>query len=103
MYCTGNFLKPFRFFGKIFLIIKIIIPIVIIAFGMIDLGKAILSSKDDEVKKSLKSLAMRALAGIIIFFLPTIINFVFALIDGWNEYETDYSNCSKCISSPYNC
>ncbi len=103
-YCSDpNFIKPFRFIGRLFAIIKIIIPIIIIVFGVIDLFKAVVGSKDDEIKKSLRSLVFRALAGVIIFFIPTFINLIFTLVDDWNKYSTDYSKCSKCISDPRKC
>ena len=38
--------------GKILGVFKIVIPLLIIIFGMIDLGKAVVASKDDEVKKA---------------------------------------------------
>ena len=103
-YCSDpNFIKPFKFLGRIFTILKILIPIIIIGFGAFDLSKAVVASKDDENKKSIRSLAMRALAGIIIFFVPTIVNLVFTLVDDWNQYSTDYSKCSRCISNPGKC
>jgi len=103
-YCSDpNFIKPFKFLGRIFTILKILIPIIIIGFGAFDLSKAVVASKDDEIKKSIRSLAMRALAGIIIFFVPTIVNLVFTLVDDWNQYSTDYSKCSRCISNPGKC
>lgn len=103
-YCSEDaFKKPFKFIGRIFTIAKIIIPIVIIIFGMVDLAKAVLGSKGDEIQKSIKSLAMRLIAGVVIFFIPTIINLIFALIDDWNQYYTDYSNCTKCLVRPNKC
>lgn len=103
-YCSDpNFLKPFKFLGRIFTILKILIPIIIIGFGAFDLSKAVVASKDDEIKKSIRSLAMRALAGVVIFFIPTIVNLVFMLVDDWNKYSTDYSKCSRCISNPGDC
>lgn len=102
-YCSGEFLKPFRFVGKIFSIFKILIPILIIGFGSFDFFKALIANKDDEIKKSARSLLFRVVSGIIIFFIPTIINLVFSLVDDWNQYATDYRNCSKCLVSPHNC
>lgn len=102
-YCSGEFLKPFRFVGKIFSIFKILIPILIIGFGSFDFFKALVANKDDEIKKSARSLLFRVVSGIIIFFIPTIINLVFSLVDDWNQYATDYRNCSKCLVSPHNC
>jgi hypothetical protein len=50
------------FLGKILNVFKIVIPILILAFGAIDFGKAVVASKDDEIKKALKSLLFRILA-----------------------------------------
>ncbi len=95
-YCTG--LEPtFIVIGHIVRIAKILVPILIIGFGMIDLFKAIVGSKDDEIKKAAKSLIMRLIAGVCIFFLPSIVDFVFSLVDGWSNYQTNYQECFKCI------
>jgi len=70
---------------------------------MIDLGKAVVASKDDEIKKAVKSLAMRAVAGIVIFFIPTLVATVFKLVDGFQKIEGEYKVCATCISSPGDC
>lgn len=88
--------------GKVLGIFKIVIPILVIIFGMIDFGKAVIASKDDEIKKAAKSLMMRAIAGIVIFFIPQLVGFIFTLADGFNE-DGDYSTCSECITSSGNC
>lgn len=88
--------------GKILGVFKIVIPLLIIIFGMIDLGKAVVASKDDEVKKAAKQLGMRILAGVVIFFIPTIVGFAFSLADGFDQ-EGDYSVCRDCITSSSGC
>lgn len=88
--------------GKILGIFKIVIPILVIIFGMIDFGKAVIASKDDEIKKATKALLMRAIAGIIIFFIPQLVGFVFTLADGFDA-DGDYKTCSDCITSSGNC
>ena len=85
--------------GIILLVFKIIIPLLIIIFGMIDLGKAVVASKDDEIKKAIKQLAFRAVAGIIIFFIPTLVRVVFGLISGFDS--ANYEICGACISNPW--
>ena len=88
-FCTKT--KPiWVLVGRILGIFKIVIPLLVIIFGMIDLGKAVVASKDDEIKKAAKSLLFRALAGILIFFIPTIVGFCFTLADGFNS-DGDYS------------
>ncbi|HIR74025.1 TPA: hypothetical protein IAB95_00820 [Candidatus Ventrenecus avicola] len=88
--------------GYVLLVFKIVIPILLIVFGMLDLGKAVIASKDDEIKKATKSLAMRAIAGVVIFFLPTIVGLVLGLISNFSSSGAadDYAICRQCITSP---
>ena len=86
--------------GWVLWVFKIVIPIVIIVFGMIDLGKAVVASKDDEIKKSIKSLVMRAIAGIVIFFIPTLVGAIFSLVGEFNDNRAEYDKCSACIRNP---
>lgn len=92
-----------QFVGYILLVFKIVIPIILIIFGMIDLGKAVTSSKDDEIKKATQALAKRAIAAVVIFFIPTIVGAIFGIVDGFQEVKGQYDICSKCITSPGKC
>ena len=85
-----------RMVGYVMMVFKIVIPIILIIMGMVDLGKAVVSSKEDEIKKSTQSLLKRAIAGIIIFFIPTIIGVIFNLVDN----QANWRPCSTCISNP---
>ncbi len=100
-FCTKT-AKIWKLVGNILSIFKIVIPILVIIFGMIDLGKAVIASKDDEIKKAAKSLLMRCIAGVVIFFIPTLVGFVFTLADGFNA-DGDYSVCETCITNPSSC
>ena len=100
-FCAGT-ATIWQLVGKILFVFKIVIPILVLIFGMIDLGKAVVASKDDEIKKAAKSLLFRALAGILIFFIPTIVGFCFTLADGFNA-DGDYSICEQCITNPSGC
>ena len=44
--------SAWQFIGQLLFILKILVPIAIIVLGMIDLGKAVIASKEDEVKKA---------------------------------------------------
>ena len=87
--------------GKILGVFKIVIPLLVIIYGMIDLGKAVVASKDDEIKKAAKQLLIRIIAGIVVFFIPVLVGFAFSLAD--NISEADYSKCSECIQSSSGC
>ena len=88
--------------GYVLLAFKIVIPILLIIFGMLDLGKAVIASKDDEIKKATKSLAMRAVSAVVIFFIPTIVGLVLVLISNFSESgaQDDWNTCRACITSP---
>ena len=93
-YCSG-LSSTFIFIGHIVRIAKIFIPIIIIGFGMIDLFKAIVGSKEDTLMKAVKSSVFRCIAGVCIFFLPALISLIFSWVDAWNESE--FWGCFNCI------
>ena len=65
------------FLGKILDIIHIAIPIALIVFVTLDLAKAVLSQDNDMVSKTVRSIRNRVIAALAIFFLPTIVEYVF--------------------------
>ena len=103
--CTEsrNTVLVIRVIGYILLIAKILIPIALIIFGSIAFTQAIISGKQDDMKKSVNDLIWKFIAAIIIFFLPTIINIVIGLIDGATDGTDDYENCRECIFDPGKC
>lgn len=90
-----------KFFGNLLLIVKILVPILLITLGVIDFSKAVMSSNGDSLQKAASSLVIRIIAGIAIFIIPTIVNFVFkSIISGGANY---YNDCRVCIFEPNNC
>ncbi|MCX4254630.1 MAG: hypothetical protein OSJ63_05120 [Bacilli bacterium] len=101
-FCQGNVLGVFTAFGWVFFAAKIIIPIALIVFGFIDLSKAVVSSKDDEIKKSIKTLITRAIAGVIIFVIPSFLNLVVNLVGNRASevYHGTFADCTSCMLDP---
>ena len=60
-------------------IIKIAIPLILIAFGIVDFAKAVFSSSDDAMKKAQKDFIKRLGIAILIFFVPTLLNLILSL------------------------
>lgn len=94
-----------QFVGWLLTIFRIAIPLIIIALGMFDFGKAVVASKDDEIKKQFKQLMMRLVAGVLIFFVPVFVMWVFGAVAtfGQDENETDFNICYVCITAPWGC
>lgn len=83
------------FIHNIIMIIKIAVPIVLIIFGMIDLGKGVVASKEDEIKKGQSSFIKRLIAGIIVFFMVSISQLVIGIID--KESGGGFWSCANKI------
>ena len=69
------------FIHNVINVIKIGVPIALVIFGMIDLGKGVIASKEDEIKKGQKDFIKRILAGVIVFFIISITQLVMSVID----------------------
>lgn len=97
-----NTANVWQIIGYVLLVFKIVIPILLIVLGMMDLGKAVVASKDDEIKKATTHLAFRAAAAVIIFFLPTLVGMVLSLVSNFSESgaKDDYDTCRACITNP---
>lgn len=99
----GETAAVWQFIGWVFFVFKIVVPILLILFGMIDLGKAVVASDDKAIKSATSSLVKRAIAGVIIFFLPVIVGFIFSIVTGFSEVKEQYDICRNCIVHPGNC
>ena len=91
--------------GWVFLVLKILIPLLLIILGVLDFSKAVMASKDDEIKKAAKSLGMRAISAVIIFFIPTIVSIIMGIIVDFKDSgaKADYEVCKTCILNPSKC
>ena len=64
---------------------RIIVPILVIGLGLIDLGKAVMASKEDEMKKAQKTFIKRVIIGVAFFFIPALVNILMWLANiVWN-------------------
>lgn len=73
------------FIWSIINIIKFAIPILLIILGMLDLGKAVTSGEDKEIKAAQQLLVKRAISGIAVFFVVSIVQLVLSIIPMDND------------------
>ena len=71
-------------------VIQIAIPIALIVLGTIDLGKAVIASKEEDIKKNQGILIKRVIAAVLVFLVATIVTFAMGLIGG-----TAWTDCWK--------
>lgn len=101
-FCSSTW-EIWQLVGRVVTIFKIVIPVILILFGVMDLGKAVVSKEDNEITKASTKLAKRAAAGILIFFIPTLVNYVFTLVDSAKSTSSDSAICSACVADPDSC
>ncbi len=76
----------------VILIIQVLVPIIIIILGMLDLGKAVVAQKEDEIKKGWQTFFKRLLVGIAVFLVIVFVKFIIGLVAEDNEI-----NCIDCF------
>lgn len=75
--------------------IQVVVPILLIIWGMLDLGKAVIAQKEDEIKKGQQTFIKRLIAAAIVFFVVTIVKLLLSLV-------SDDTSISGCIDEILN-
>lgn len=70
------------------------IPIGLIIFGMLDLGKAVVAGKEDEMKKAQNTLIKRVIYAVAVFLVVTLVSFVMGLV-GSNDWKECWQNWGR--------
>ena len=81
---TAEVLNVIRIIKTFITIIKIAVPILLIVSAMITYLKAVTTG---DLKKSNKSLVNQALAGVIIFLVPTVVSVIINV--AWTDSEVN--------------
>lgn len=108
---TVGFLRIMYLVKFAFNFVRFAIPIILIIMTTLDLLKNVINPKDNE---GIKKITNRAIAAVIVFFVPTIVNLVVYFIDYIFESDTgDYkitscytngnSNCIKNLNNYFSC
>ena len=99
-FCTDS-MELMKFLNTVLTIFKIVIPVLLVIFGMIDLGKAVVSSDEKAIKSSTNSLIKKIVAAIVIFFLPTIVTAIVNLTGAKDENGDPVGSgaCITCVTS----
>lgn len=101
--CRDETLNAFKIVGTGITIIKIVIPLLLIILGSVDFGKAVIANDDKAIQSSASALLRRTVAGVIIFFIPTVINAVFSLVNTESLENDDFKKCTECLLDTSKC
>ena len=81
-------------------VIKMVVPFMLIVMGMLDLGKAVIASKEDEIKKAQSLFIKRIIAAVLVFFIVAIVQLVFGILadaDG-SDGSIDKEGVNECLN-----
>ncbi len=76
--------------------LQILIPIALILWGSIDMGKAVIAGDEKKMKEAQKPFVQRLISALIVFLIPFIVNLVINLVTNnasewkacWNKAGT---------------
>ena len=98
--CTNpDILRVIYFFMLIIDIVKIIVPIALIIFGIIDFSKAVISSDEKSQSKTVNLFLKRLLYGVLIFAVPWIVEVLMVTLGNLLESEDDMGNFTDCLEN----
>lgn len=101
-WCSGNdndIASVQTLVSTIILIIQIAIPVLLIVFGMLDLGKAVVANKEDEIKKSQQLFIKRLISAALVFLVVFVVKILLNIIAPADK-DTIWNCACKFINGP---
>ena len=92
--CTGleDIIKILQ---NVVTLIQFLIPFGLILFGVLDLGKAVIAGKEDEMKKAQGTLIKRVIYAVAVFLVVPIVTFVMVNLIGNDTWQTCWGEVGK--------
>ena len=80
-----------------FIIIQVVVPILLIVWGMLDFAKGVMASDEDKIKAGQKKFIQRLIAAVICFLVVTIVQLVINVVGSVTSDNNTGSawNCAK--------
>ena len=72
----------FNAVSTIIRLIKIVVPILLIIWGMLDFAKSVIAKKEDEIKEHRKAFINRLISALLVFLVITIVQLAVSLVSG---------------------
>ena len=84
-----------------FMIIQVVVPILLILWGMMDFMKGVMSSDEDKIKAGQKKFIQRLIAAVICFLVVTIVQLVINVV-GSVTNDNNVNSVWSCASDLIN-
>ena len=89
--CNGILIpnELFNLVSTIIQMIKIVVPILLIIWGMLDFAKSVVAKKEEDIKKYQKSFVSRLISALVVFLIVIIVQFAVNLVSSVEEQSSD--------------
>lgn len=88
---------PIKFMYHIINLIKNLTPVILIIMGSLDFGKAVMSQKEDEIKKAQGAFIKKLIAGAAVFFVIVFAKWMVKIIDNAGGNTGNAFNCVSLL------
>lgn len=95
-FCSGEMTKVWTIFGYIIFGIQVVVPLLLIVYGMMDMAKAVMSEDDKKIKGAQDLLVKRIIAAALTFLVIFIVKLVVGLVGPKN-----WAGCVDCALNPF--
>ena len=96
-----NSVEAWRVLGLFVTIVKIVVPLIIIITSVVPIFNAIISGSAQDTKKSWITIGKKLAAGVIVFFIPSVVTAAINFFTSARE-GSDIYICTICFNSPVN-
>ena len=94
--CSGEIVGVWTIFGYIIFGIQIVVPLLLIVYGMMDMAKAVTSDDEKKIKAAQDLLVKRIIAAALTFLIIFVVKVVVGLVGPKN-----WADCIKCATNPF--
>lgn len=84
-------------FGYVIFGIKVVVPLLLIVYGMIGMAKAVMGKDEKEIKAAQNLLVKRLIAAALVYLVITITGIVVNLVA-----DDTWKGCANCAFHPFN-
>lgn len=102
-FCS-NTASIWQLVGKVFFILKIVIPLLLIIFSIVNFSKVALSGDDKAMNDTVGQMIKKLVLAVVIFLIPTVVKLVFDFLGeiSGNNLKENTRVCINCLTDPYN-
>lgn len=80
-------------------VLNVVVPVILVIFGVIDLVKGMMSGDEKDIKKGQQSFIKRLIAGAVIFLIVIAVKFLVNLVAENEDNKASIISCMNCFIS----